>query len=264
MTTQVPLEVTLRTARDGGRKLLAPYVTAGLDTPTCSWLDLARAVVDAGADAMEVGIPFSDPVMDGPTIQQASQRALDCGATPAKVLAELADADLGIPIIAMTYGNIVFSPGWQRFADDLARAGAAGAIVPDLPLEESAPWEAAATSAGIATVLLAAPITPDERLVRICQRSRGFVYGVTTMGVTGERAEMAASAATLARRIKATTDLPVMMGFGISTPAHAVEMAAAADGVIVGAALLRQVLDGASASQAAQLIGQMRAALDAG
>src|SRR3954469_3092331 len=158
------LESTLRDARARGRKLLLPYVTGGLSD---DWVDVLRAVAASGADAIEVGIPFSDPAMDGPTVQEANTRALARGATPASILDDIRGVDAGVPLIAMTYYNIVARNGEARFAGELAAAGVSAAIVPDIPLEESGPWEAAAAAAGIETVLLAAPVTPDERLVRI-------------------------------------------------------------------------------------------------
>jgi len=162
----------------------------------------------------------------------------------------------------MTYANLPHKAGWERFATDLARAGVTGAIVPDLPLEESGPWEAAATAAGVATVLLAAPNTPDDRLPRICQRSRGFVYGVTVMGVTGARADLSAAASVLGDRLKAATDLPVLMGFGVSAPGQAVTLSQHADGVIIASALMRRFLDGDAPAAVAGLVAEVRAALD--
>ena len=209
-----------------------------------------------------MGIPFSDPVMDGPTIQEASQQALRLGATPGRILDELRSVDVEVPLIVMTYYNLVFRAGHRRFASELAGAGVSGAIVPDLPLEESAEWEADARAAGIETVLLAAPVTPDHRLEQIAARSRGFVYAVGLMGVTGERSAVAASAGILARRLKSVTDKPVLIGFGIATPAHAVAAADAADGVVVASALMRRYLDGASPDELGAQVGAMRQALD--
>lgn len=253
------LESRLRELRDGGRKLLVPYVTGGVRS---DWVDIARAMVEGGADALEIGIPFSDPVMDGPTIQDASSTALARGTTPRSILAGLRGADLGVPLVAMTYYNLVFRAGHRRFAEALAGAGIAGAIVPDLCLEESVDWERDAAAAGIETVLLAAPVTPDERLHSICERTRGFVYGVGLMGVTGERSTVADSTKKLAARLKAHTDRPVLMGFGISTPDQAAEVAADADGVIVASVLMRAVLDGASPESVGGLVQGLRTGLD--
>jgi tryptophan synthase alpha chain len=256
----VTLEDRLRLARDAGRKLLVPYVTAGL---TDDWTDVVRALADAGADAIELGLPFSDPVMDGPTIQEASARALARGTTPVSALGDIAGVDAGVPLVVMTYANIVHHAGQRRFAGMLAAAGIDGAILPDLPLEESASWEAVAADAGVDAVLLAAPVTPDERLVRIAERSRGFIYAVGLMGVTGERARLAASASLIGKRLKAVTDRPVLIGIGISTPEQAVEAAASCDGVIVGSALVRILLEGGGPDGAASFAGSLRTALDA-
>jgi tryptophan synthase alpha chain len=253
------LEAHLRAARDRGRKLLVPYVTGGFP----GWERAVEACAAAGADAIEVGIPFSDPVMDGPTIQEASERALAAGATPQDIVAAMADLDTGgVPPVVMTYYNIVHRYGHERFASSLARAGVAGAIVPDLPLEEVGPWAGAADAAGIATVLLAAPTGSAERLARICARSRGWVYGIGLLGVTGERAELARSALDIAARLKAMTDLPVLVGIGVSDAAQAAEVAAVADGVIVGSALVRRLLEGGGPEAAGAFVAELRAGLD--
>jgi tryptophan synthase alpha chain len=257
----IPLEATLRAGQEGGRKLLVPYVTGGMGE---RWTELLAAMVDGGADAVEIGVPFSDPVMDGPTIQEASLTALQAGATPPRIFDAVAELEAPVPLVAMTYYNLVARGGHRRFARMLVDAGVAGALVPDLPLEEAHDWERAAEAAGVETVMLAAPVTPDDRLPELCRRSHGFVYGVNLMGVTGERAALADSSAVLARRIKAVTDKPVLMGFGISTPRQAVAAAAEADGVIVASALMRLALDGAPPSQVGDLVASMRKALDEG
>ena len=162
----------------------------------------------------------------------------------------------------MTYFNLVLRAGTKRFASELAGAGVGGAIVPDLPLEESGEWEDDAGAQGVETVLLAAPVTPDERLAVLCQRSHGFVYGVNLMGVTGERNSLATSSSVLAKRLKLLTDKPVIMGFGISGPEQAVAAAEHADGVVVASALMRAALDGALPNEVADRVGAIRAALD--
>ena len=258
VTAPGTIEQTLRAKRDAGRKLLVPYVTGGGD----DWLRVVEAVAAAGADAVEVGIPFSDPVMDGPVIQQASQRALAGGATPGSILSELGRVDVDVPLVVMTYYNIVFRAGHHRFARSLAEQHVAGAIVPDLPLIELDGWAEAAGEAGVETILLAAPNTPDTTLDEICRRTRGWVYGVAVMGVTGERATLAATAAVLGRRLKAVTDKPVLLGVGVSTPAQAAEAAVDADGVIVGSALVRRLLEGAGPDGAAAFVAELRAGLD--
>jgi len=239
--------------------LLVPYVTGGLGR---DWLDVVRAVAAAGADAVEIGIPFSDPVMDGPVIQQASAEALKSGATPAGVIAALAEADAGVPLAVMTYYNIVLRAGHRRMARRLVAAGVSGAIVPDLPIDELNGWGDEATAAGLATVLLVAPTTPKDRLKAICARSRGFVYGVGVMGVTGERASLAATALTVAARCKQETDTPVLIGVGVSSPEQAREVVAVADGVVVGSALVHRLLEGCGPEGAAAFVAELRAAID--
>lgn len=255
------VESALRSARDRGRKLLVTYVTGGLGE---DWILALEAMVAAGADLVEVGVPFSDPVMDGPTIQEASLRALAAGATPGGILERLAGLSPGVPLVAMTYYNLVFRAGHHRFAKMLTSAGVRGAILPDLPLEESSGWEHDAAKVGVETVLLASPVTPDDRLAVICERARGFVYGVNLMGVTGEREELAKSSGVLARRLKAVTDKPVVMGFGISRPDQAVAAAGEADGVVVASALMRLLLDGSGPTAVGDAVAAIREALDRG
>jgi tryptophan synthase alpha chain len=257
----VAVEPALRAKRDAGRKLLVTYVTGGLGP---AWTDVLRAMVDSGADLVEVGIPFSDPVMDGPTIQEASVRALAAGANPAAILDAARRTEAPVPLVAMTYYNLVFRAGHARFARMLVDGGVRGAIVPDLPLEESGGWEQEAARAGVETTLLAAPVTPDERLAELCRRSHGFVYGVNVMGVTGERSSLAQSAGMLAKRLKAVTDKPVVMGFGLSTPAQVVAVAESADGVVVASALMRLLLSGGGASEVGEAVATLRRALDEG
>jgi len=256
----IALEAHLRAARDAGRKLLIPYLTGGLGR---DWVDVVHACVAAGADAVEVGIPFSDPVMDGSTIQQASERALEQGTTLDSVLDDLRSAPIGVPVVAMTYVNLVFHKGYARFAQEAVAAGVSGIILPDLPLEELGEWEPHAQAAGLETVQLASPLTPDDRLAVLCERSQGYVYGVNLLGVTGERASVTETAVVLAKRLKATTDKPVVMGFGISTPEQAADLAAHADGIIIGSALMRLRLDGATPEAVGAYLAEIRAALDA-
>ncbi|MGH9273654.1 MAG: tryptophan synthase subunit alpha [Acidimicrobiales bacterium] len=257
----IELEAHLRTRRDAGRKLIVPYITGGLGK---DWLEVVRAFADAGADAVEVGIPFSDPVMDGPTIQAASEEALAQGTDLDQILDQLRGVDAGIPLVAMTYVNLVFHKGYQRFAAEAIAAGVSGVILPDLPLEEMGEWEPHGVDAGMETVLLASPLTPDERLATLCERSKGFIYGVNLLGVTGERSAVSESSTVLAKRLKAVTDLPVIMGFGISTPDQARAVAEHADGVVVASALMRLRLDGANPEQLGAVVADLRSALDRG
>src|SRR6478735_2653158 len=252
------MEASFRAARASGRKLLVPYITGGLK----GWEDALRAAAAAGADGIEIGIPFSDPVMDGPVIQRASQLALDQGATPVTILEEARDLDVQIPLAVMTYYNTVHHPGPVRFAQQLAAAGIAAAIVPDLPLDESGPWCAAADEYGIETVMLAAPTAPDARLPRIVARCRGFVYSVGLLGVTGERDSLAATATALAARLKAITEVPVLVGVGVSNAEQAHEACQVADGVVQGASVMRRLLDGGP-DAVGDYVAEVRAAIDA-
>ena len=252
------LETALRRQRDAGRKLLVPYITGGL----LGWQATVRAVAASGADAIEIGLPFSDPVMDGPVIQLASQMALDGGATPVSILDEARDLDVGIPLAVMCYYNTVHHAGHERFAHQLMSAGISAALLPDLPLEESGPWCDAADAAGIETVMFAAPTAPNERLPLIAARARGFLYSVGLLGVTGERAELAATASSLARRLKAITDVPVLIGVGVSNAEQAREAVKVADGVIMGASVIRRMLDDGP-DAAGDYIAEVRVAIDA-
>jgi tryptophan synthase alpha chain len=255
------LELALEAAKGAGRKLLVPYVTGGMDD---QWLLTLEALAGAGADAIEVGIPFSDPMIDGATVQEASLRALGRGTTPDGILADLSRVDVGVPLVVMTYYNLIYRAGHARVAGLMAESGVTGAIIPDLPLEELDPWADAADAAGIATVLLVAPSTPAERIDSVCSRSRGFVYAVGRMGVTGEQAVLADSARQVASRVTSATELPVCVGIGVSNPEQAVEVCTVADGVVVGSALVRRLLEGAGPEGAAAFIGSIRHALDAG
>jgi tryptophan synthase alpha chain len=252
------MEQSFRDQRAAGRKLLVPYITGGLP----GWEDALRAAVAGGADAIEIGIPFSDPVMDGPVIQEASQRALDAGATPVSILQQARELDVDVPLAVMLYYNTIHHAGHHRFAEQLVASGISAAIVPDLPLEESGPWCEAADASSIETVMLAAPTAPDERLPRVCARARGFVYSVGLLGVTGERTSLAATATSLAARLKAVTDVPVLVGVGVSNAQQAREAVQVADGVVQGASVVRRLLAG-GADAVGEYVAEVRAAIDA-
>jgi tryptophan synthase alpha chain len=251
------MEARFRAARDAGRKLLVPYVTGGYP----GWEDAIRAAAANGADGIELGIPFSDPVIDGPVIQQASQAALDAGTTPPAVLDAAAKLDVGIPLAVMTYYNLVHHDGHERFAGRLVAAGIDACILPDLPLEEAGPWCEAADAAGIETVMLAAPTAPDDRLPRVAARARGFVYAVGLLGVTGERESLAVSATVLAARLKAITDRPVLVGVGVSNAEQARQACAVADGVVQGASVVRRLMERGPDAVGAY-VAEVRAAID--
>jgi tryptophan synthase alpha chain len=253
------LDAALRARRASGAKLLIPYVMGGM---TDDWAQMLAAITAAGADAIEVGIPFSDPMIDGPVIQEAGLRALQRGVVPDDVLNDISRAEAPVPIAVMTYYNIVYRGGHKRMAHSMAAAGVSGAILPDLSLEELAPWAREADAAGVDTVLLVAPSSPDERVERICARSKGFVYAVARMGVTGERAEVGAEARRVVERIRRYTDTPVCVGVGVSTPGQAAEMCEVADGVVVGSALVRRLLAGGGPEAAADFVGTLRRAID--
>jgi tryptophan synthase alpha chain len=252
------MEREFRAARDAGRKLLVPYITGGYP----GWEDAVQAAAAAGADGIEIGIPFSDPVMDGPVIQQASQAALDAGATPPAIIDAVAALDVGIPLAVMTYYNLVHHDGHRRFAGRLAQAGIDACILPDLSLEECEPWCRAADEAGVETVMLAAPTAPDERLPRVVARTRGFVYSVGLLGVTGERVQLAATATELAGRLKSITDVPVLVGVGVSDAEQAREASRVADGVVQGASVVRRLMEHGPDAVGAY-VAEVRAALDA-
>ena len=252
------LEAALRARRDAGRKLVVPYITGGYP----GWIDAVRAAAAHGADAVEVGIPFSDPVMDGPVIQQASQTALEAGTTPPGVFDGIRSLDIGVPVAVMCYYNTVYHAGHERFAQEAAASGVAGVIVPDLPLEESGPWCEAADAAGLDTVMLAAPTAPDDRLPRIVARAHGFVYSVGLLGVTGERDALAASALRLVRRLKPLTDLPILVGVGVSNAAQAAEVCEVADDAVQGASVMRRMIEGGAEAVGAY-VAEVRSAVDA-
>ena len=251
------MEQAFRAARDGGRKLLVPYITGGYP----GWEEAVRAAAAVGADGVEIGIPFSDPVMDGPVIQQASQAALEAGVTPPAILDAVVKLDVDIPMAVMTYYNLVHHDGHRRFAGRLVAAGIDACILPDLPLEESGPWCEAADDAGVETVMLAAPTAPDDRLPRVVARSRGFVYAVGLLGVTGERSTLAATATALAARLKAITDRPVLIGVGVSDAAQAQQACRVADGVVQGASVVRRLMESGPDAVGAY-VAEVRAALD--
>ncbi|MEO8291774.1 MAG: tryptophan synthase subunit alpha [Actinomycetota bacterium] len=237
----IDLEAVLRARRDEGGRSFVPYVTGGLPGVDAG---LLQALRDEGADAIEVGIPFSDPVMDGGVIQQASAAALAAGAHPSDILAMIAKASLDIPVAVMTYVNPVYRRGFEDFLAEAAGAGVAAAIVPDLPVDEADEWIRSSVAHDVQTVFLAAPGTSADRLAAIAAASRGFVYCVATYGVTGARTELAGTARLVVEALRPLTDLPLLVGVGIATPDQAGAACAFADGVIVGSALMAPMLAG--------------------
>lgn len=260
------LHDVLTRRKAAGQLSLVVYLTGGLpDLPTTT--RLIEAVAAEGADAIELGIPFSDPVMDGPVIQAASQRALEAGTTPTDVFKACKPVAHVAPIGFMTYANIVHHAGWRRFAAQAVDAGMCAAIVPDLPLEEVDPWTDAAIAEGLDPVLFVAPTTPAERIAAIAARTRGFLYAVGVLGVTGERDSLARTATDLAARAKEVTDVPVLVGVGVGTPEQAAEVCQVADGVVIGSSVVRRVLQAPTPDVAvesvARFVAAMRNALDA-
>jgi tryptophan synthase alpha chain len=230
-------------ARADGRAALVGYLPAGFPDVD-GGIDAIRAMVDAGCDVIEVGLPYTDPVMDGPTIQAAAQQALDGGVRTRDVLRTVeAIAATGTPTVIMTYWNPIERYGPARFAADLASAGGAGLITPDLTPDSADGWIAAADEHGLDKVFLVAPSSTDERIAMTTAACRGFVYATAVMGVTGARTTTSDLAGPLVARTRATTDLPVGVGIGVSNGDQAAEVASYADGVIVGSAFVRALLD---------------------
>ncbi len=228
----------------GKRAAFMPYLMGGFPSLEAS-VAVGEACADGGADVVELGIPFSDPLADGPVIQAAGSAALRAGATVDGVLGVCERLAPRLPVVVMCYANLVLARGPEAFAAALREHGASGLIVPDLPMEEAPAVLAACDAAGVDLVPLVAPTTPDERLAAIGARARGFVYTVSVVGITGEREALADAFADVVARAKRATSVPVALGFGISTPAQAAQAAGAgADGVIVGSRLVRAVADG--------------------
>jgi tryptophan synthase alpha chain len=226
-------------ANTHGRAALMPYLMGGFPTLAQS-IEIGLACAREGADLLELGVPYSDPLADGPVIHEAGTRALAAGASVGGVFEVARALSPSVPVVLMCYANVVFAPGATAFVQRLARTGACGLIVPDLPLEEASEVRRACDEQGIALVPLVAPTTPDERLAAIGASARGFLYTVSVVGITGEREALQDRFADVVARAKANTDVPVALGFGISTPEQARQAAeAGADGVIVGTRLVR-------------------------
>ncbi len=248
-------------ARTSGRAALMPYVMGGFPTLEES-LRIGEACVHAGADVIELGMPYSDPLADGPVIHAAGTRALAAGANVAGVLEVARALAASVPVVLMCYANMVFAPGVEAFVERLERTGASGLIVPDLPHGEAPEVLAACDGAGLALVALVAPTTTPERLAAIGASARGFVYTVSVVGTTGERSTLGGGLREMLARVKASTRVPVAVGFGIGTPEQARAAAAAgADGVIVGTRLVRAA---AEAQDAAAAVGAVVGELAAG
>lgn len=247
------IDKTLREAIKAGRPILAPFITVGypdLDTS----IEIAEAALQSGADLIELGVPFSDPLAEGPTIQMSSQHALQQGITLQGCIdaaRRLREREPDAPVLLMGYYNPFLRPGLERFVDEAADAGVDGLIVPDLPPEEAGPLHEICLRHGMHLVPLLAPTSTTDRIKRACQQAGGFIYCVSLTGVTGARAGLREGLADLVDRIRNETDLPILVGFGISTPAHVKEVSGFADGAAFGSALI-DAIAGAPRAQAVQ------------
>jgi tryptophan synthase alpha chain len=255
---------TVAKAFTHGRPALVGYLPAGFPTVDRA-IEVARAMTAAGADVIEIGLPYSDPLMDGPVIAEAVHRALTGGTKVRDVLHTVeAVASTGTPTLVMTYWNPVDQYGVESFARDLAKAGGAGLITPDLTPEEAGSWLKASDEHGLDRVFLVAPSTTGERIAAITKHCRGFVYAASLMGITGTRTAVGGGAHALVDRTRQHTDLPVAVGLGVSTKEQAAEVAAFADGVIVGSAFVRRLLDTPDQAQALDAVRQLTGELAAG
>ena len=275
------VEAALGSARAAGRPSLVTYITAGV---RAGWTGLLEAMIDAGADAVEIGLPFSDPMLDGPVIQQASDTAISRGANITAILAELrrarpgAGRDREVPLIAMSYAHHAWRRGIGRYCGQLAEAGFSGTIIPDLPAGEADGYLAAATAAGLDATLMVTPATPPAQMRAIAGLTRGFLYVMSVMATTGTASERDDERrwALAARALAAASEegseqtvaenrgpRPVLIGFGIDTPARAAAAVRHGDGVIVASALMRRVLDGAATADIGREVSALRAAIDA-
>jgi tryptophan synthase alpha chain len=247
-----------------GHPALIGYLPAGFPTVDQA-IEAAVAMTEAGADVIEIGLPYSDPLMDGPVIAEAVHRALTGGAKVRDVLRTVeAVASTGTPTLVMTYWNPIDQYGVENFARDLAKAGGAGLITPDLTPEEAGPWRHASDDYGLDRVFLVAPSTTGERIAEITGQCRGFVYAASLMGITGTRASVSSDAHSLVARTRQHTDLPIAVGLGVSTGEQAAEVASFADGVIVGSAFVRCLLDAPSRGEGLAGLRQLTEQLAAG
>jgi tryptophan synthase alpha chain len=253
---------TLARAKQENRAALITYMTAGFPTVN-EGIAATKAMLDSGADIVEVGLPHSDPVLDGPVIQAAANIALRGGARIGDVIRTVREAceATGKPVLVMSYWNPIAKYGAERFSSELAQAGGAGCSLRDLPVQESVPWRDSAARHSLATVFVAAPSTTDERLRELTAAGTGFIYASSLMGVTGVRESVSTAAGTLVRRIRAITDLPVCVGVGISNAAQAARVAGVADGVIVASALVKAILGAPDAAAGTAAVARLTAEL---
>jgi tryptophan synthase alpha chain len=246
------IETTFSRLKTDGRTGFVAFVTAGYPTIDAT-LDIVPALVDGGADIIELGVPFSDPLAEGPTIQRSSFKALQNGVTPARcldILQKLRERGVQAPVVPMGYYNPVLAYGLEAFCRDAAAAGADGLIVVDLPPEESAPLHEACQENGLRLIYLLAPTSTDERIVTVAKMASGFIYCVSVAGVTGARDELPPGLTEFVKRVRAATDLPIAVGFGISQPKHFQSVGQIADAAVIGSAII-DVIDGSAPSEVA-------------
>lgn len=250
--------------RARGEVALVPFVTAG-DPDLATTERLLYAMAEAGADAIEIGVPFSDPMADGPTIQRAGERALRSGTSLRRILELVRSVrgDIDVPIVLMGYANCFFAMGEQHFADAASTVGVDGVIVVDLPPEEGGVLFPALRESGVDPILLAAPTTTPDRLAMLTRETRGFLYYVSLAGVTAARAVLAEGLAEAVGRIRAISDVPVCVGFGVSTPEQAAEIGSFADGVVVGSALVDRIESAPTPDEAVEAAAQFVSSLKA-
>ena len=251
------IDIKLAQVRASGRPALVPWVTVGYPDIETSEA-LAEAIVDAGADMLEMGVPFSDPLADGPTIQAASQRALEHGVnidTALEVLRHLREKGIETPVIFMGYLNPVFHYGTKRFAENASASGLDGIIIPDLPSDEAGPYKDILEERGIYLIPLLAPTSTDERIAEACKAAKGFIYCVSLTGVTGARQTTSGGISDLVNAIRGQTDLPVLVGFGVSLRRHVEQIGEYADGAVVASALLNAI-DAAPRDKVLQVAGE--------
>lgn len=259
---KTPIQTAIDGALSAGRCAFIPFLTGGFPDPdTC--VSMLKALADNGADVIEVGVPFSDPLADGPTIQTASRKALDNGVTPYVVFDVVARASkqTSCPMVLMTYFNPVLRMGLQEFAQHAIKAGAAGVIIPDLPADEAGEWMEVSRSAGLDSIFLVAPTTPPARMKLIASMSRGFLYYVSTTGVTGSAVAISDEMVAQINLAKSLSPVPVAVGFGIAEPDQARALAPLVDGIIVGSAFIRQILSNETADQQVAAVSRLAASL---
>lgn len=255
------IDQTFARLRAEGRKAFVSYIMAG-DPDEATSLEILRGLPAAGVDVIELGLPFTDPMADGPTIQLAGQRALDAGMTLDKFFAlvrAFRAGDATTPVVLMGYYNTIYSRGVDRFLTEAKEAGVDGLIVVDLPPEEDAELCLPAQAKGLNFIRLATPTTDDKRLPRVLQNTSGFVYYVSITGITGSASAQSVNVAPEVARLKAATDLPVIVGFGISTPEAAEEIAGIADGCVIGSAIVKLIGEGRSPAEVLARVAELSA-----